>query len=781
MTRKLIVSLLLLFGSAAAALPASTAAPLPDENGTAPAVESPWFPGRQYAFVWRNWTLVPARKLAEVLETPVENVRALAESMGLPPQRAIEPEWNSPQGYITVLRRNWHLLPYDQLLTLLGITREELAWRLIEDDYLFVKLGYRKPYCPPLHYEKPSEQAERQAARIAAQVRDIRPATAVAETPRFAFIDEFSRSHKPARKRQEPATADTGGQGFALRIIYPYCATFGDPLTDPELSSYPEGLLQRLSEAGVNGIWMHSVLRTLVPPDGIFPGADDAGLRIEGLKRLVERAAKYGIGIYLYVNEPRAMNLSFFESDPQRKALMGSAEGDQRALCTSVPEVLDWTSRSLESVFRQVPGLSGVFTITASENLTNCASRGGQGQCERCRNRSYADLIVEVNTAIEKDVRSGSPDAKVLVWDWGWNDSYAEEIIGRLPKSCWLMSVSEWALPIERGGIRSAVGEYALSAVGPGPRALAHWRYAKQAGLKTVAKIQVNASWEMAVVPAVPVLELVAQHAENLTSEATDGVMLSWSLGGYPSTNLELFQSFRPGQQQETCLRQLAEKHYGKQAAPLVCRAWHLFSEAFKEFPYNGGTLYSGPQHMGPANPLYTEPTGWPASMVGIPYDALDNWRSVYPTETFVAQMQKVADGFAAGCELLQKAVAVSKGKYRKQLTDDLGRARTVGIHCASSANQARFTEARNRLLTSTDRDERRRYIDTMRRAAEAEAELTADLLPIVRNDPTIGYESSNHYFYVPQDLLEKQLNIRYVLDWLDRQAEPRNSETFQQ
>ena len=423
MTRKLIVSLLLLFGSAAAALPASTAAPLPDENGTAPAVESPWFPGRQYAFVWRNWTLVPARKLAEVLETPVENVRALAESMGLPPQRAIEPEWNSPQGYITVLRRNWHLLPYDQLLTLLGITREELAWRLIEDDYLFVKLGYRKPYCPPLHYEKPSEQAERQAARIAAQVRDIRPATAVAETPRFAFIDEFSRSHKPARKRQEPATADTGGQGFALRIIYPYCATFGDPLTDPELSSYPEGLLQRLSEAGVNGIWMHSVLRTLVPPDGIFPGADDAGLRIEGLKRLVERAAKYGIGIYLYVNEPRAMNLSFFESDPRRKALMGSAEGDQRALCTSVPEVLDWTSRSLESVFRQVPGLSGVFTITASENLTNCASRGGQGQCERCRNRSYADLIVEVNTAIEKGVRSGSPDAKVLVWDWGWNDS----------------------------------------------------------------------------------------------------------------------------------------------------------------------------------------------------------------------------------------------------------------------------------------------------------------------------------------------------------------------
>lgn len=774
MTRKLIVSLLLLLGSATAGLSAQTTAPLPDENGTAPAVESPWFPGRQYAFVWRNWPLVPAERLAEVLGTPVENVRALAGSMGLAAQRKIEPEWNTSQGYITVLRRNWHLLPYDQLLTLLGITREELAWRLIEDDYLFVKLGYRKPCCPPLHYEKPSEQDEKQAARIAAQLREMKPELSGTETSRFAFIDEFSKRHKPARKQPAQPAADTNGQGFALRIIYPYCATFGDPLTDPELSSYPEGLLQRLSESGVNGIWMHSVLRTLVPPDGIFPGADDAALRIDGLKRLVERAAKYGIGIYLYVNEPRAMHLSYFESDPQRNALTGAAEGDQRALCTSVPEVLDWTSRSLESVFRQVPGLAGVFTITASENLTNCASRGGQNQCERCRNRPYADLIVDVNTAIEKGVRRGNPDAKVLVWDWGWNDSHAEEIIGRLPKSCWLMSVSEWALPLDRGGIPSAVGEYSLSAVGPGPRALAHWRYAKQAGLKTVAKIQVNASWEMAVVPAVPVLELVAQHAENLTSAATDGVMLSWSLGGYPSANLELFQSYRPGQQ-ETGLRQLAEKHYGKQAALTVCRAWHAFSEAFKEFPYNGGTLYSGPQHMGPANPLYTEPTGWPASMVGIPYDALDNWRSVYPTETFIAQMQKVADGFAAGCDLLQKAVPASKGKQRKQLIADLGRARAVGIHCASSANQARFTEARNRLLASADRDERLRCIDTMRRAAEAEARLAAELLPIVRNDPTIGYESSNHYFYVPQDLVEKQLNIRHVLLWLDRQTELQN------
>ena len=186
----------------------------------------------------------------------------------------------------------------------------------------------------------------------------------------------------------------------------------------------------------------------------------------------------------------------------------------------------------MESVFRQVPGLAGVFSITASENLTNCVSHGNRAGCSRCAGRSYAELIAEVNTAISEGVLAGNPEARVLVWDWGWDDSQAREIIRRLPKSCWLMSVSEWALPIERGGVASAVGEYSLSAVGPGPRAMAHWRYAKEAGLKTVAKVQVNASWEMAVVPALPVLDLVARHAGNLAAASTDGVMLSWSLGG---------------------------------------------------------------------------------------------------------------------------------------------------------------------------------------------------------------------------------------------------------
>src|SRR5690606_41777624 len=65
--------------------------------------------------------------------------------------------------------------------------------------------------------------------------------------------------------------------------------------------------------------------------------------------------------------------------------------------------------------------------------------------------------------------------------------------------------------------------------VGPGPRALQHWALAKSAGLKTVAKVQFNNTWELSAIPWIPALDLIAQHAANLAKVDIDGYMLSWT------------------------------------------------------------------------------------------------------------------------------------------------------------------------------------------------------------------------------------------------------------
>lgn len=756
--RIIIIAAALLFASASYAQQIS----IPGENGRKEAIDYNYFPHRQYAFVWRNWTVVPKHKIAQILSTSVENVESLATSMGLPATQSVEPEWATTQGYITVLRRNWHLLPYEQLTQLLDMSREELRFRLIEDDFLFTKLGKIKPYCEPLHYVEPTVEMRSHASRIATEVAPFIAALSQQE-PRFGFVREFEKVGHSEKSKIESQ------DGFELRMIFPYFAAFGDPLLDHKLTTYPEELFRRLSEVGVNGIWVHSVLRMMVEPDDKgFPGDERAAERIEGLRLLVNRAAKYGIKIYLYVNEPRALEPEFFASSEQRKAYGGAVRGDLQAFCPSSPEVLDWLTRSMESLFTQVKDLGGVFTITASENFTTCVSHNDKHKCERCKDADYEELIAGVTAAIEKGVHSAAPDAKVIAWDWGWPDASCEEIINLLPKQCWFMSVSEWSQPIERGGVKSAVGEYSISTVGPGPRALRNWEYARKAGLKTVAKVQVNSTWEMSVVPAVPALDLVAQHAENLSKQDVNGVMLSWSLGGYPSENLKLFQSFNRGERVDDVLRDLALSEYGDKAADLVREAWKVCSEGFKEYPYNIGTAYYGPQHMGPSNPLLIEPSGYYATMVGLPYDDLRKWRSIYPANIWIQQMERSAAGFAKGVELLEQAREVVDEQHLAQLENIYRRAEAVRIHLQSAAEQGRFVEARNLYYIAKNSATRNECIKIMREACAAERKLIEEALPVVTRDSSIGYESSNHYFYVPIDLVEAYISILHVERWLD-------------
>ena len=130
--------------------------------------------------------------------------------------------------------------------------------------------------------------------------------------------------------------------------------------------------------------------------------------------------------------------------------------------------------------------------------------------------------------------------------------------------------------------------------------------------------------------------------------------------------------------------------------------------------------------------------------MVGIPYDDLDGWRNKYPRETYAELIGRVADGFAEGCRLMEGVAA------KREL--DMFRAEQM--HFASCRDQALFVIARD----SGD-------FAAMRRLAKCELERAKAYWPLVRADSRIGYESSNHYFFVPKDVLEKVLSCRWILD----------------
>ena len=204
----------------------------------------------------------------------------------------------------------------------------------------------------------------------------------------------------------------------------------------------------------------------------------------------------------------------------------------------------------------------------------------------------------------------------------------------------------------------------------------------------------------------------------------------------------------------------VAHERYGSQHAEAIVDAWKSCSTAFSEFPYHGSVVYNAPMQVGPANPLWANSTGYGATMVGIPYDDLNAWRAIYPADLFIQQFEIMAQGFGAAHRALKESIGVNPVRALQQELDVM---ETVAIHYQSVAQQARFVQLRGQLDDASG-DVRVKLVQQLEVLIRAERDLALRLYTIQRRDSRIGYESSNHYFYVPADLAEKVINCDHLL-----------------
>ncbi len=559
------------------------------------------------------------------------------------------------------------------------------------------------------------------------------------------------------------------------RYLYSYFALYGDPLVETDIDPLPDGYLEKLARVGINGVWMQAVLNTLAPSRTFPEFGANCELRLKNLDRLAERARRFGMKLYLYLNEPRAMREEFFARHPEMR---GSSSKGLHAICTSVPEVREWIADTLAHVFRAAPGLGGVFSISSSENFTNCFSHGGSWGvaapvakgCPRCSQRKSWEVFAELLTTFRDGVRRSSKSAEVIAWDWGWTEELSANLIPLLPRDVRTMSISEWFQPVERGGVRTRVGEYSISVVGPGPRATTNWKLARSRGIRPMAKLQFNNTWEISATPYIPVPHLIVEHCRRLAGAGVTGIMPSWTCGGYPSPNLAAAKAwyFEPRRTNDEILADVARQRYGESAAPLLVEAWRKFSEAFTEFPY-GVAVYTIPTQHGPANLLRLRRSGRRASMILYPSDDLKAWCGAYPPEVVLSQFRRMAKGWEEGLKALEAAGAKA-GKTRGRLAAcDREIAATCLHHFQSVANQVEFYLLRAR-MDAADGAERKATLARMAAIARDEETIARRQFHPARQNSLIAYEASNHYYYRPLDLVEKVFNCRQVLAEIERE-----------
>ncbi len=252
---------------------------------------------------------------------------------------------------------------------------------------------------------------------------------------------------------------------------------------------------------------------------------------------------------------------------------------------------------------------------------------------------------------------------------------------------------------MHRGGIDTSVAEYSMSVPGPGPRARRNWQLARDRGIRILAKVQFNNTWEISAVPYIPVLDLVAEHCENLARAGVEGLMASWTCGGYPSPNLEAAQAhyYESRPSRDRILLDLAAQRYGEAAAPEIRAAWRQFSEAFREFPY-GVAIYTIPTQHGPANPLRFRPTGLLATVMLFPYDDLKTWCGAYPPQVVLDQFTKLAAGWQRGLDIFRAGIIKARPAAKAAAQADLAIAESCYNHFQSVAEQVEFYILRSRL-----------------------------------------------------------------------------------
>jgi len=677
------------------------------------AIELPHFPTAHQAFIFRAYEYFPPEKIADILGTTPENIIRAAGELGLPdfPQRE---KWIK-NGYITIIKRMWHILPFEQLLALLDMAEDTFAFVLRQEDFLDIKLS-DKPECERVEWRELTAEEAEKTAQIKKDIEKLD----------FSGVQPFEFSYNV------PELSFEGEAVFETRMIYLFSGLYQNAFDVDSEEYCSDELLEAYKKLGINGIWTQGVLSQLTEFEFAPEISKGYEKRLERMKKFAERLSRYSIKLYLYINEPRFMPEEFFESYP---TLKGHIPWDGNAcLCTSSEEVQKYLKNSIAAICRAVPKLGGFFTITRSENPTNCHSHSGENgvycNCPRCKNKTVEEVISETIKCMVSGAHSVDSRIKFFVWSWGWNES-AEKIIRMLPEDVILLSQSELHIPFNIGGVEDRVVDYSMSITGPGEHAKNEWRLANECGLETAAKVQINTTWEASTVPALPVAPTVQRHIENLKNENVRHLLLSWTLGGYPGMNIAYAAKY------------FYEHCKIEDFDDTSILAQHDFAEAFREFPFNIEVLYRGPQNSGPANLLFEKPTGYKATMTCFAYDDLDSWRSIYPVDIFEQQFKKLCSGWEKGFEKLGKDTN----------NETLVMAQAAYCLFKSSLNQIRFIRAR---------DENRKNDAAC--IAREELETAKTMLGLMNKNAAIGFEAANHYYFSKGQLAEKILNCNYII-----------------
>jgi hypothetical protein len=510
---------------------------------------------------------------------------------------------------------------------------------------------------------------------------------------------------------------------------------------------YTDGLLGRISRAGFNAIWVWCDLDAIAH-SGIYPELDRgvAG-RQARLSVLVERASRYGIDVYVYLANP-AMPEKFFRTHPDVRGSAIAAYGGVNVLCTSHPKVLEHFQSAGRNLSTSVPGIRGVVMIVGGEGFLHCYSR--RLSCSRCARRNPQDVVAGLSTAVWKGIRAGNPGAALAIWpynaDWSKDDTTQSHLIESLPAGTTLLTEFAKGSVVSLGGISEPTYDYPISIVGPSSRFVQQSERAERSGHALWVKTEHAIAVEFVQTPYIPAFFQWSERFRRIhDSKAVSGVFANWMHYGFTdsrASDLFYWNIWDEPPVSDSLLKAIASRDFGARAADPAVRAWDLFSQAIRQYPFSWGVVM-GPIQAGPAHPLFFDPGYQPAHNAGRQFRNTLEWTTPWGPELAAEQFRKMEKLWAAGVAEMEHAVLLSDPELQRETRRELGISRALLACVRSAIHVARFCALREELRRTTDKTRARGLLDSMTEVAGAELQNAREVLPFVRADSRLGYANS--------------------------------------
>lgn len=700
-------------------------------------------------FLIRNFDLLPLSEIASFLRVSPDTISRMYKALGLPQAQPM----NRDRAFPLIVRRNHDILTDESIARLLSMSKIDYEKALQEMDFLAIKVGAKPDDIRDLNAD---DFDESNCASFKEYTAGLFKDWDSWEKP-FSFLSEF----------QEPDNLPTDNSKDLyppLRMMYSYCASHGDFLLTGE-DFYSDGILSRLRNRGVNSGWLPILFRDIAP-SAVFPEFEkNHHIRIENLRKQVEKALKYGIKLFVYINEPRFMPAEFFEKYPQAKGMVSLDHSNHYGLCTSSQMVRQWLNETSEYLFTQVPDIGGVLIISASEYRTNCFSHVCQTTCPVCQSRGIPNVLADTANIVAEAAQAVKSNARVIQWLWGWDFILplhkVKDALSALHPNVEVMV--DWArhYEVDIHGVKPELIEYTIAHMSPSNFAREIINAAKKQGRRVHAKCSIVTTVEANALPYIPVITNIERLFSEMRDLQLDGMLGCWIFGAYPGRNMEMLAHSCEGESAHA----MAVKYYGS-GADEALEAWELFAQGMKRLPHSLGVLYHSALNSGPGIKFSLESEPWRHGMVAMASERIDEITQPFGPEIVIKSFREAAKCFTDGIDHLKRAIQKSdKPEFHNENTKDLGICRAYLTHLLTAANYTEYVIARNKFISdSSDIPNRVRLTEILR----SEYDNARDMLSLCAHDSRIGYEGAIGYFYTPLEIIEKMYDIAVTLKVLE-------------